>query len=63
MGFRCPCCHKDFGNDKLAWQKHIETCGLAQNMVNIYTAETEEEAARSIKVLAKKIKKKMEGEN
>lgn len=25
MGFKCPICLKDFGTDKKAWQKHIDT--------------------------------------
>lgn len=25
MGFKCPICLKDFGNDKKEWEKHIQT--------------------------------------
>lgn len=35
MGFRCPLCNIDFGNDKAKFQEHIGSCnnGLAGKFV------------------------------
>lgn len=46
MGFKCPLCCIDFGNDKTKFQEHIEYCngGLAGKFVKdvIKTCESRE---------------------
>lgn len=36
MGFKCPLCNKDFGNQKKDFDTHIKQCnsGLAEDFVN-----------------------------
>lgn len=36
MGFKCPLCNKDFGNQKKDFDTHIKRCngGLAADFVN-----------------------------
>lgn len=65
MGFRCPACSKDFGIDKSAFLVHIQTCsdGLAKNMVGMFTAKNEAEAAVNMKAYANKLKNKVRGQN
>ena len=33
MGFRCPICKKDFKNNKVEWQKHVDTQHLGAGAV------------------------------
>jgi len=37
MGFKCPACGTDFGQDKRKWEEHVKTAhsGAAQIIVNV----------------------------
>lgn len=39
MGFKCPVCKKDFGNQKQKWNEHIEKehCGVGKKAVEYIT--------------------------
>ena len=35
MGFRCPKCKKDFGGDRIAFNKHLKEENISNNLMDL----------------------------
>lgn len=46
MGFRCPVCKTDFGRDRAALAKHLETCELGSSVASLVLNAADDQEAK-----------------